>query len=124
MQDISIDLRRNPELADLLVDMKPGDKIYLCTSIKNLDDQTADLTIEGAYDDTKELHEDETTPEEDGDGDKSPKKDGADGDDEAEPGDGNEGSGDERNRQGDMAGRRGRYSGDQASVRGREDAAI
>lgn len=51
MQKIQIDLKKNPEIADLVIDLQPGDKILLHTSINELDDQTLGLTIEEAEED-------------------------------------------------------------------------
>lgn len=83
MQTITVDLRKEPEIADLALDMHPGDGIRLCGTIKSIDDQSLVITVEEAepYDHEKEADEKE--------------------------GEGNEGSGDEedgddlRNPQGD-----------------------
>lgn len=48
MQVITIDLKKNPDIADLLVDMEPGDILDLHCSIKAMDDQTCSLTVQSA----------------------------------------------------------------------------
>lgn len=45
MQTITIDLKKMPEVADFLADKEPGDEVYLCGTIKSLDDQTAVVTV-------------------------------------------------------------------------------
>lgn len=46
MQIIPIDLKKNPEVADLLTDMQPGARVYLCATIKDKDLANANLRIE------------------------------------------------------------------------------
>lgn len=81
MQVIQIDLKKNPEIADFVVDKEPGDRICVYGSIKSLSDQLLEVTVE-------EVEEDKT-PE----------------NDETDDTGGNEGSGlegeDSRNPQGD-----------------------
>lgn len=48
MQTIVVDLTRQPEIADLVADMEPGDTVTLRTSIKSKDDQSLLLTVETA----------------------------------------------------------------------------
>jgi hypothetical protein len=48
MQTITIDLKKNPDVADLIADMDPGAKICLYTGIKAKDDQTLTLTLDSA----------------------------------------------------------------------------
>lgn len=48
MQTVDINLKQNPEIADLVASLDPGAKIMLHTSLKSKDDQTATLTIESA----------------------------------------------------------------------------
>ena len=48
MQTVLIDLKKNPDIADLVRTSQPGDYIDLHTSIKSLDDQTLTLTVESA----------------------------------------------------------------------------
>lgn len=48
MQSLPIDLKKNPDIADLVATMQPGDRIDLHTLIKAKDDQTVTLTIEDA----------------------------------------------------------------------------
>lgn len=61
MQTIIIDLKKNPEIADLVTDKQPGDRILLHTSIKQLNDQTLELTIEEA-EEGKDPDADENPP--------------------------------------------------------------
>lgn len=46
MQTIQLDLKKNPDIADFLVDKQPGDGVTLHATIKSLDDQTCTVTIE------------------------------------------------------------------------------
>ncbi len=48
MQTVIIDLKKNPDIADLVRTMQPGDRVELQTSIKAVDDQTLTLTVEEA----------------------------------------------------------------------------
>lgn len=48
MQTLTIDLKKNPEVANLVSGMEPGKRIVLQTSIKANDDQTLTLTLESA----------------------------------------------------------------------------
>lgn len=48
MATITLDLKQNKDLADLVSTMSPGDGVRLETSIKSLDDQTLVLTLESA----------------------------------------------------------------------------
>lgn len=62
MQTLTIALDKEPNLAALLADKEPGDKITLHTSVKDLNDQTATLTITGCEegpDDEDEEDDDE-----------------------------------------------------------------
>lgn len=45
---ITLDLKKNPDLADLVADLMPGDTILLETSIKSRDDQTLTVTLDSA----------------------------------------------------------------------------
>ncbi len=45
MQTVTIDLKKLPEVADFLADKQPGDEVYLCGTIKSLDDQTCVVTV-------------------------------------------------------------------------------
>jgi hypothetical protein len=63
MQIITIDLRKNPEIADFLADKQPGDEVYLCGSIKSLDDQSAQITITEVEDRTGEEKDKEPDPD-------------------------------------------------------------
>lgn len=46
MQIVPIDLKKNPAVADLLVDMQPGQRVYACLTIKDKDTDKANLRIE------------------------------------------------------------------------------
>ncbi len=46
MQIVAVDLKKNPEVADLLVDKQPGDRVYACFTIRDKDENTANLRIE------------------------------------------------------------------------------
>jgi len=68
MQSLTIDLKKNPAIADLVQTMQPGDYVDLITSIKALDDQTLTLTVTSAREgsepaaDEKDVTGDVTTP--------------------------------------------------------------
>lgn len=46
MQVLQIDLFKNPEVAQVVSDMQPGDDIIIHGTIKALDDQTLTVTVE------------------------------------------------------------------------------
>lgn len=46
MQILPIDLKKNADVADLIADMQPGDRIYFCATIKDKDEQTLNARIE------------------------------------------------------------------------------
>lgn len=46
MQIVPVDLKKNPAVADLLVDKQPGDRVYACFTIKDKDANNANLRIE------------------------------------------------------------------------------
>lgn len=46
MQNITIDLKKTPEIADAVADMEPGDAVALHGTIKSLDDQTLVVTVD------------------------------------------------------------------------------
>jgi hypothetical protein len=48
METLTIDLKKNPDIADLVKTMQPGDPVDLHTSIKAADDQTLTLTVRSA----------------------------------------------------------------------------
>lgn len=48
MQNVTIDLKQNPEVADVIKTMQPGDSVDLHCSIKSMDDQTLVLTVNEA----------------------------------------------------------------------------
>jgi hypothetical protein len=47
-QRLSIDLKKNPEVAELISDMEPGAKVNLTTAIYSKDEQTLVLELEEA----------------------------------------------------------------------------
>lgn len=67
MQTILIDLKKNPDIADLVADMQPGDAIDLHGTIKSLDDQTLEITIEEASKGKEEPAPETPEPAEPGD---------------------------------------------------------
>lgn len=48
MTTVTIDLKKNREIADLVADKSVGDGVDLKTTIKSMDDQTLVLTVEEA----------------------------------------------------------------------------
>ncbi len=46
MQTITLDLKKLPDVANFLTDKEPGDPVYLCGTIKSLDDATCVVTVE------------------------------------------------------------------------------
>ncbi len=63
MQTVVLDLKKIPEVANFLADKEPGDEIYLCGSIKSLDDNTCVVTIT-EVEDRPDKEEGETVDEE------------------------------------------------------------
>lgn len=55
MTTIQIPLDKNPDVAALIADKEPGDKVYGCFTIKAQDAQTATLRIEEMTDDPAQL---------------------------------------------------------------------
>ena len=47
-QKLTLDLKKNPEVANLVATMEPGDTIILETSIQAKDDQTLTLSLDSA----------------------------------------------------------------------------
>lgn len=83
MTTVTIDLKKNADIADLLADMSPGDGVNLKTTIKSLDDQTAVLTVEEATqgedyesddDDDSEDMEDDDEPAGNGQDQRNPRE--------------------------------------------------
>lgn len=62
METLTIDLKKNPDIADLVKTMQPGDAVDLHTSIKGLDDQTLTVTVREASE-GKPFEEDEDEDE-------------------------------------------------------------
>lgn len=46
MQDVQVDKRKNPEIADWAADKEPGDRVCLYGTIKENNDQTLVVTVE------------------------------------------------------------------------------
>lgn len=67
---ITIPLSDNEELAALVADKQPGDKLYACGTIKALDEQTLTLRVEEVTDKKDDLP-DADSDEDDGDEDDS-----------------------------------------------------
>jgi hypothetical protein len=80
METIIIDLKKNPDVAEVIRGMQPGDALDLHTSIKGMDDQTLTVTV-------REASEGKPFEEED---DEDPAK--GDGNDETPPGESMDGS--------------------------------
>lgn len=63
MSKITLDLAKNPDLAALVADKQPGDKVVLYTSIQDNNPQTVTLTLEeceeGEHRDDEEGNSDE-----------------------------------------------------------------
>lgn len=55
MQLIPIDLKKNTEVADLLTDMQPGQRVYICATIKDKDSDKANFRIEEVVSDPSQL---------------------------------------------------------------------
>jgi hypothetical protein len=80
---ITIPLEKNDEIAALVADMQPGQKVYGCFSIKSKDAQTLNLRIEeitdnkedlpdkGDYEEDEDSDDDESVEEEDDNGSSS-----------------------------------------------------
>jgi hypothetical protein len=65
MQIVPVDLTKNPRVADLLVDMQPGQRVYACLTIKDKDEKNANLRIEEIVATPEELPQpDEAYPDE------------------------------------------------------------
>ncbi|MBU2072775.1 MAG: hypothetical protein KKA68_21280 [Gammaproteobacteria bacterium] len=64
MQTLAIDKRKNPDIADGVVDLEPGDRLDLHTTIKSNDEQTLVVTVEEvSVPKAEEETEDETETE-------------------------------------------------------------
>jgi hypothetical protein len=67
-----LDLKRNPEVGDLIADMQMGDKVCFITSLKSKNDAIAEFTLERA----REASDTDAEPEEDGESEKESEVDG------------------------------------------------
>lgn len=88
MQTITLDLKKEPDIAALVADMQPGDPVTLHTTVKAKDDQTLTLTLEEAeegepHDDMGGQDEAENAPEEAGGADMGAPRTSADIQDQA-----------------------------------------
>ena len=63
MTTVQIDLAKNPDVAALVADKEPGDKVFACFSIKSQDTQTLDLRIEEFADSPDDLDKTEDAEE-------------------------------------------------------------
>lgn len=76
MQIIPLDLKKNPEVADLLVDMQPGERVYACLTIKDKDSDKANLRIEEIVATPSELPGPDEAYEDEEDGVVKPREEG------------------------------------------------
>ena len=53
MQVITVDLKKNPEIADFVADKEPGDSVCLYGTIKSLDDQSLAITVDEIEEDNE-----------------------------------------------------------------------
>jgi hypothetical protein len=67
MQILPIDLKKNADVADLIADMQPGDKVYFCATIKDKDDQTMNARLSHVTRTPEELPKPDEYDEEDED---------------------------------------------------------
>lgn len=61
---VPIDLKKNPDVAALVADMEPGDKVYACFTIKSKDDQTLFIRLSEMSDTCGELEKSDDTESE------------------------------------------------------------
>lgn len=66
-QKITIDLKKNLEVADLVADLEPSAKVFLRTAIASKDEDTLVLQLEEASDTHDGLAEDDTDDEDEDD---------------------------------------------------------
>jgi hypothetical protein len=62
MEILTIDLKKNPDIAEITRTMQPGDPVDLHTSIKAMDDQTLTLTVREASEGKPFDEDDEPEP--------------------------------------------------------------
>lgn len=67
METVIIDLKKNPDVAEVIRGMQPGDALDLHTSIKALDDQTLTCTVREASEGKPFEEEDDDEKPEEGD---------------------------------------------------------
>lgn len=65
MAKLTIDLKANPDVADLVAAMQVGEKVRLDTTIQAKDDQTLTLTLDEASEGEKSKDESEDSPDAD-----------------------------------------------------------
>lgn len=63
--NITVDLKRNPDIADLISNMQMGDGVCFCTSLKSKDDNLAEFTLDRAMETPDSMKEDESSEEDD-----------------------------------------------------------
>jgi len=82
----TIDLTKNPDVAALVADMQPGQKVYACFTIKDRDDQTLNIRLKEMAATCDELKDsDSEDDEEDDSDDQSPEGEEAEAPEPAEP---------------------------------------
>jgi hypothetical protein len=79
METIIVDLKKNPDIAEIIRGMQPGDAVDLHTSIKAMDDQTLTLTIREASEGKPFDEDEEADPDKDAGNDETPPGDSMDG---------------------------------------------
>lgn len=89
MTTLQIPLDKNPDVAALVADMQPGDKIYACLTIQSQDAQTLTARLKEVTDDPDDLpkpaeYSDGENMDEDGDDDEGAPEKSPEGE-EAEP---------------------------------------
>lgn len=66
MQNVPLDLKKNPDIKNLAADLEVGDRVCLYGSIKAKDDQTMTVTIDEVEEDRSEKEDEEEKEEGDG----------------------------------------------------------
>jgi 3-methyladenine DNA glycosylase AlkC len=64
-QKLTVDLEKNPEVADLLTDMEVGEAIFIRGTIANMDDKTLEVRLQEVSDTADGVKEDEEAEDED-----------------------------------------------------------
>lgn len=71
---ITVDLKRNPDVLDLIADMQMGDRVSFVTSLKSKSDQLAEFTLDRAEEGPEKKEED--NEDEDGESEEEAEVDG------------------------------------------------